>query len=617
MHGGDSKSSPDGSGDGGANSELLRYVCENCVTALEEAYDFCPQCDHPRPTDGWRKTRDYPDTWLGRTIRHYRIERRLGKGTFGSVYLGRRRHLADAYAIKIINTRDATLPDSGPSIQERVQREVRILSSLSTPHIVDFHDFIELPGGALAVVMDYVQGDTLAEILSGERKFSIDRALQFAIELATALFRAHERGAVHRDLKPDNVMVRNMEGAREFVQLIDFGVARFEHEVSETVGFIGTPRYTSPEQARGESADHRSDIYSLGMLLFHMLAGRPPFTGNDVNGLLQAHSTREPPTLAETVPERHIPRGLDDLLQEMMSKSPDDRPGNMQIVADRLRTIQSRYDDEPTSEGLLENDSRPDTDTRNASPFGALHRTDDHPSLDEQTQPAAVGRTDQLPTDLYDVAPDGRIVYCDETDRLRARPPGGSDEDDELLSSRLDTPVTALAADRDERLLIGQSDGTIRALDPSLGRIEKIRRDAAGSPVTAVAETPDGSCIVAGYRSGRVEFCDRREQNHWRPLPADEPVSAVAIYHDGSCIAIGRDGGVTDVYAPARSIHERCTRISHETDPEHLAFSPDGYLIAIQLAEETRLFAALTGTPLGESTSSLLEPSDVFEEATE
>ncbi len=613
---GDGSNPSQGGANGGDASRPLTYLCESCVTAFETVYDFCPTCNHPRPSDGWRETHHYPDNWLGRSVDRYRIERRLGKGTFGAVYLARRPHLEDAYAIKIINLHDANFPDEGPTIRERVQREVRILSSLSSPHIVDFQDFLELPGGAVAVVMDYVQGETLAEVLADEETFELDRAIQFAIEIATALARAHERGAVHRDLKPDNVMVREPGDPREFVQLIDFGVARFEFEVSQTVGFIGTPRYTSPEQARGESTDHTSDVYNLGMLLFHMLTGQPPFPGNDVNQLLRAHSMQPAPGLAETAEDRTIPEELDELVTSMMAKAPDQRPDDMRVVADRLRAIRARAGQDDDARKLGESSS-PAIETDNPG-FGPVHETDDHPTLDGSQSEAREGGgfAERPPSDVYDVSAEGSIVYRDDDNRLQVRGVGEAPDDDEELFARFPTPVTALAVDGPGRVLLGYEDGTIRTLDLETRDVDLLREDAAGSAVTAVAETPDGTCVAIGYEDGRVEFRDRREKDGWCPLPTGTPVLAIGIYHDGSCLAVGREDGTTDVYMPARSVRDRCTQLVHEARPENVEFSPDGYLVAVQFPDgDAKLFSALTGAHLGEASSSLLEPSSVFEDA--
>ena len=615
----------DGADASGERPSLLRFLCERCTTTFHTKYDFCPRCMRPRPSEGWRPTRDFPDAWLGRRIGRYRVEQRLGQGAAAAVYRASRPHLDDTYAFKVINLDLAEGSDQGPSLRERVEREVRILSSISSPHIVGFHDFLELRGGSVAVVMDYVPGKTLGHLLDGDDEpFALERALQFAIEIASGLRDAHRHGVVHRDLKPDNVMVHDLGGRGEFVELIDFGVARFESEASRTVGFIGTPRYTSPEQARGESVDTSSDIYNLGMLLFHMCAGHPPYVQESVNDLLQAHSRQEAPHLS-AASDREIPPELDALVQQMMAKAPADRPAETTEVLERLRTVQSQIagdaSESDPARTQLGADSAPESIAGDSTPgVGSVHRTDDyHPLSGDEEPRESDEETVRPPSDVFDVSDRGSILYRDEDNRLRVRhtmTAGRPRELDDQILAEFSTPVTALAVDETGRALLGYRDGSLRDFDVDSGRVVGIEQGRDTGPVAAIACTPDGKRIVVGYQNGEVRFRDpkTRSDSGWQSLPGGDGVVSVGIHDDGSCIAISRRDATTEVFVPARSTRERCSLIDHDVRPEMVDFSPDGYLVAIQFPDgSAHLYSALTGHHVSQAPQQVLQPSGVFD----
>ena len=608
----------------------LEFLCERCTTAFDKDHDFCPRCDGPKPSEGWRETRNYPDVWLGRLVcDRYRLLQRLGKGTFGSVYRAKRPRLDDTYAIKVINLQSSQFATDGPSLQDRVEREVRILSSISSPHIVKFHDFLELHGGSVGVVMDYVDGKTLGEILADEEHLEVSRSIQFAIEVATGLREVHQRGVVHRDLKPDNVMVQELGRRREFVEIIDFGVAHFRDDVSRTVGFIGTPRYTSPEQARGDDVQNTSDIYTLGMLIFHMVVGQPPFTHKKVNDLLKAHNVEQAPRMSATAKGRKIPPELDALVQSMMAKKPEERPPNMDAVIGKLKEIKTsleRAKTKSTNRKTSTGDSFPpvfDTDYPNVAEAshddGTLHRTGNYRSLkarrNKSSEKTREGDfTERPPSDVYAVSSEGSIVFCDEDNKLKVR--RSTEDKEETVLVTLANPITSIAADTPGWILIGQEDGVISRLSIESADIEPVFEDDSLGAVLAVAETPIGDRVIAGFEEGEVRFGYRdANQRDWQSLPAGEPVISVAIHRDGSCLAVAREDKTTDVYIPSRSTEEPCSLIEHDDIPESIDFSPDGYLIAVRYAKgNIRLYSALTGSYVSDSPRSALQPSSVFED---
>jgi serine/threonine-protein kinase len=582
-----------------------RDLCEACLTAFASDPEVCPRCDSQRPDDGWRRLRNFPDVWLGRTIsERYRLLQRLGTGTFGSVYRAKRPHLPDNYAVKIIDLNDSQFGAQGPSLRDRVEREVRILSSISTPHLVSFHDVLELPGGSIAVVMDYVQGETLGQLLDRTGPLSVSRAVQFAIEIAAGLRAVHERGVVHRDLKPDNIMIQNMGGRREFVEIIDFGIARFEHETSETVGFIGTPRYTSPEQAQGTPSDRTSDIYNLGMLLFHMLVGQPPFNQQNATDLLAAHSRQQAPPLSQAADSRQIPPALDRLVGSMLCKDPDDRPAEIGHVLDILQPLRHRLEESEPSDS-----SEPRPGTGNHYSLGASHRTSDHQPVGSEP---ATDFADRPPSDVYQVTDPDSFYYRDDQNRIRRR--HGSRPTDEVVADFSDE-VTALTLTGDATLLVGREAGGICRLSPESGVISEIDAPDGGA-VADLAESPGGHLLVVGFADGAVAY-QRRDETPatWHTLPAGGPVGAVAAHQDGTCLAVGRHSRQTEIYILSRTTDDPVTQIHHRATPEHLEFSQDGYLLAVRFGDDSaKLYSALTGAHVGDAPQSVLQASSVFDE---
>ena len=614
-------------GDSDGESPLLRYMCQRCIGAFDPRHDFCPHCNGPRPSEGWRKTRDFPDVWLGRLIqRDYRLFQRIGKGTFGAVYRARRPHLEGSYAVKIIDLDGSRFGgNDGPSLRNRVEREVRILSSISSPHIVSFHDFIDLHGGSVGVVMDYVDGRTLGQLLAEEGDLKVDRAVQFAIEIASGLGEAHRRGVVHRDLKPDNVMIQSLGRRGEFVKLIDFGVARVQDEVSRTVGFVGTPRYTSPEQARGNNVDNTSDVYNLGILLFHMVTGDPPFTQDDVNELLAAHSDEKTPRISASVQGKTIPPELDSLVRSMTAKSPENRPEDMQVVTESLKRVKHEIEDSKQRAGSSGRDKTGDShpprfDTDMQHGFGAAQDTGDFDSVDQRSKTVASDGAEGVfekrpPSGVFDVVSRERIIFCDEDDQIRIQDNSSGELEERVLAS-LSHPVTSIAGGHADWLLVGQQNGRVTRIDLDTGDLSTILHEPELGAVDGLAVTRNRAQIVAGFDSGEAMLGIRQGSNfEWDHLPSGAPVVSVGIHRDGSCIAVSRDNRQTDVFIPSRSTDAPSAVIEHDEDPDNVDFSPDGYLVAVRLEDgRVKLFSALTGAHVSDAPNSVLQPSSVFEE---
>ncbi|HVV86153.1 MAG TPA: protein kinase [Kofleriaceae bacterium] len=275
---------------------------------------------------------------LGQRIGAYTIERKLGEGGMGVVYAASQDGCLRQVAVKVLLadvSRDQALV-------QRFFNEVRATTAIEHPSIVQIHGFDYAPSGAAYLVMELLAGETLSGRLERIPRLSVAMAVTFARQIATALVAAHDAGIIHRDLKPDNVFVVPDPEAPggERIKLLDFGIAKLAHDTIGHAGTItgmlmGSPHYMSPEQCEDAGAvDQRTDLYSLGCILFQMLTGRPPFVADKPVRLISMHLQTPPPDLATLVPG--IPSDVDALVRRLLSKSPDERPRTARDVEAEL-----------------------------------------------------------------------------------------------------------------------------------------------------------------------------------------------------------------------------------------------------------------------------------------
>ncbi len=266
-----------------------------------------------------------PRTLAGR----YRLDEVIGRGGMSTVYRGTDLALDRVVAVKVALD---PLVERSPVYLERFTREAQAAASIDHPGVVTVYD-AGADGPTRFIVMEFVHGQSLADILREHSPLEPARAADIAAQAADALSAAHARGIVHRDIKPGNIMV-TPDGS---VKVLDFGIARAVDSgtLTQTATVLGTSAYMSPEQALGQPADARSDIYSLGCVLYEMLTGEPPFIADVAAAVLHQH-VRVPPKPAR---ERNsaIPPALDALVMQMLAKAPGDRPQTAAEVRDRLR----------------------------------------------------------------------------------------------------------------------------------------------------------------------------------------------------------------------------------------------------------------------------------------
>jgi serine/threonine-protein kinase len=262
-----------------------------------------------------------PDPRIGAVLQgRYRILSRLAAGAMGVVYRGERVQLGRPVAVKFLHPWIA----SQKAFLTRFETEARAMSRLLHPNCVSVIDFgVE---GSPFLVMDFVTGRTLRELMQGGR-LPIARALRIVQQLLAGLSHAHAQGIVHRDLKPENIILSDEEGLEDHLRILDFGLAKLRDGPAMTAGLaVGTPSYMSPEQSGADGAiDARTDLYTVGVVLFELLAGRKPFESENVGELILMHREAPAPLLRQVAPDAHLSAELEALVGKALSKLADER----------------------------------------------------------------------------------------------------------------------------------------------------------------------------------------------------------------------------------------------------------------------------------------------------
>jgi eukaryotic-like serine/threonine-protein kinase len=258
----------------------------------------------------------------------YRIQRLLGKGGMGAVYLADDEVLGELVALKVISS--AFAADEAAMVA-RFRREAAAARKVSAPTVIRIHDLGEARPGLLYLSMEYFAGRTLAEVIAQRGVVPFKDVQDILTQIAHGLEAAHTAGVIHRDLKPSNVLV----GERGAVKIIDFGLATtgVAEGLTATGAILGTPHYMAPEQVRGKAIDARTDIYALGALAFHLVCGRPPFSGDNAIAIGFAHLTEAPPPPGQL--RKDLPPALADAILAALAKAPDERPATARAFLDR------------------------------------------------------------------------------------------------------------------------------------------------------------------------------------------------------------------------------------------------------------------------------------------
>ncbi len=282
------------------------------------------------------------DSLLGSVLAgRYRIKRMVGEGGMGKVYEAEHIVLEKRVALKVLNPEYATKQD----LRDRFLQEARAASRINHEHIVDITDFGTTDAGTVFFAMEFLDGHDLGTVLARDGALPWPRARDIAVQVARALAAAHSKGIIHRDLKPENIFLVEREGRKDFVKVVDFGIAKLigldesQRKLTKTGVIFGTPDYMSPEQATGRPLDQRADVYALGVILYEMVAGRVPFDAPSFMAILTKHMFEDPLPPSLAAPELDIDAAVDALILKALEKEPDKRFQSMSEFAEAMKTL--------------------------------------------------------------------------------------------------------------------------------------------------------------------------------------------------------------------------------------------------------------------------------------
>src|SRR5215472_1960599 len=329
------------------DDELLRQKVEALLSSDQQGTDFIEKPPTVFAATVIKAEATETDSLIGRTIGHYKITQHLGSGGMGEVYVALDTRSERKAVLKLLPARFT----SDPERIKRFQHEARALVALNHPNILTTYEIGE-EESTYYIASELVQGETLRQALDRHR-LELKQAIDVAIQVASALASAHEAGIVHRDIKPENIMLRR-DG---YVKVLDFGIAKLAEQelpskvepqeaislVTTHVGSIlGTVRYMSPEQARGEPVDHRTDIWSLGVVLYEMVTGLPPFSGATPQEVISAALTSEPAPIARQ--ETKVPLELQEIINRALGKDREERYDSMHEMREALKKLQRKLE---------------------------------------------------------------------------------------------------------------------------------------------------------------------------------------------------------------------------------------------------------------------------------
>ncbi len=282
------------------------------------------------------------DVLVGKVLDRYRVLEKIGEGGMGAVYRVEHIMLQKHMAMKLLRFELS----QNMELVARFQNEAIAAGRIGQENIVVVTDFGRTPDGLVYFVMEELHGDSLADAICSEPRFPLVRTINIAAQCCRALHAAHAAGIVHRDLKPENIVLTTREGVPDFVKILDFGISKIIEMSPNPEGvrltragmIVGTPEYMSPEQAAGKAVDARSDIYSLGIVIFEMLTGKLPFAAENALQMLMQHQTGEVPSFSRVQPGLKVPGKLEKVVRRALAKRPEDR---QQSMADLLNELQA------------------------------------------------------------------------------------------------------------------------------------------------------------------------------------------------------------------------------------------------------------------------------------
>ena len=317
------------------------FLCARCGATYTNKVAFCSKCSAKFSITGPGEVgqRLEPDPLIGTQVGNYRLQGILGSGGMGTVYRAEHVVLEKAVAVKVLN-------EAFIGRQQMVARfvlEAKAVSKIGHENIIEVMDFGETEQGQPFFVMELLEGESLGSMMSQSTGINVKLIMNIFDQICDALAAAHSKNIIHRDIKPDNIFIVRRTKQKEFVKLLDFGVAKVLDQDTSAASLtqlgmiIGTPHYMSPEQAGGDPVDHRSDIYTLGVLLYEIFTGRRPFTGKSLSELTRKQLFEAPAAPIQV--NSDIPSELGEFILKVLAKSPDERPQSIVEFFDALKSI--------------------------------------------------------------------------------------------------------------------------------------------------------------------------------------------------------------------------------------------------------------------------------------
>ncbi|HEY9713670.1 MAG TPA: serine/threonine-protein kinase, partial [Chroococcales cyanobacterium] len=304
----------------------LVMACNTCNKEFPEGTDVCPD-------DGTRLVPAVPDQLIGTSFaERYEILEVIGRGGMSVVYKARQKFMNNLVAIKILHPQLS----SDPGNFERFQQEAKAAISIRHKNVIQVFDFGVTAAGQAFLIMEYLEGEPLADYLDKHGSMEIERALNIFAQACDGLSQAHKLGIIHRDLKPGNLVLTKEDGENELVKIVDFGIAKLIapdgsslQSLTQTGEVFGSPLYMSPEQCQGKPLDARSDIYSLGCVMYETITSMPPLMGINSFETMNKHVKEQPLSLRGIAPEKDIPELIDACVLKALRKDPDRRHQSM------------------------------------------------------------------------------------------------------------------------------------------------------------------------------------------------------------------------------------------------------------------------------------------------
>jgi serine/threonine-protein kinase len=317
--------------------------CPSCHAEVGDSQKFCPSCGTALAPAGGSEPG--PDVMIGQTLGgKYKVVRLLGEGGMGAVYEGEQQLGTTKRKVAVKTLHPHLSRD--PKIKARFEREVGTIAELEHPNTIQVYDFGSSQDGILYIVMEFLQGKSLADTLEKEGAMQPDRVARIMEQVCGSLAEAHGRGIVHRDLKPDNVVLVERAGKKDFVKVLDFGIAKRskeedknEQKLTQQGMVLGTPPYMSPEQFTGRPIDARSDIYSLGVMAYEMLTGKLPFKADTAWEWATQHMTQNPIPIESLAEGMRAPEPMRDAIRKALAKAPEDRFQTVKDFSDAFTAV--------------------------------------------------------------------------------------------------------------------------------------------------------------------------------------------------------------------------------------------------------------------------------------